>query len=497
MNPRVSHDLVVTGLSYCRPHSVRSGEEFSIHASAEGQPMGVRIVRDGLAPDVVWEQPNVAIDRHDIPHDAPEEGCRWPPKLTIDTKGWKAGLHLVHLRADGDDPGPAPTGYLVVRDPGRQRSPILLVLSTNTWNAYNDVGGRNFYTGSVVASFERPLGAGMLAKPDARGSRLADGVDAYVAYTGLSRFSIWHGMAGWAGPERSFVVWAEQNGIDLDYATNADLEADDQLLDGRALVLSVGHDEYWSWGMRDRIESFVAGGGNVAFLSGNTAYWQVRNEAARMIGYKHRFREDPVYGTDRQHLTTTMWSDPLLARPENHMTGVSFTRGGYARILQSVPRGSGGYEVHRPHHWLFEGTDLRRGDVLGGDAVVVGYECDGCDLALVGGLPVATGRDGTPAGFQVLATAPATPFDRHTTELPLAPGGEFELEFHAQRLLGDDSPENCDRLRSGHAVLGTYQARGTVVTVGCTDWAHGLRDLTVATITRNLVARLGTLTQRA
>ena len=30
--------------------------------------------------------------------------------------------------------------------------------------------------------------------------------------------------------------------------------------------------------MRDTVESFIAGGGNVAFFSGNTALWQVRME---------------------------------------------------------------------------------------------------------------------------------------------------------------------------------------------------------------------------
>jgi hypothetical protein len=174
------------------------------------------------------------------------------------------------------------------------------------------------------------------------------------------------------------------------------------------------------------------------------------------------------------------------------MTGLSFTRGGYARTARSVPRGSGGYEVHRADHWLLAGTRLRRGDVMGAPGVIVGYECDGCDLTLVDGLPTATGLGGTPSTFEVVATAPATPFDRHTTPLPLAPGGDYELEFHARRMLGDDSPANCERLRHGHAVLGTYTRVGTVVSVGCTEWAYGLGDPVVAQITRNILGRVVT-----
>jgi hypothetical protein len=250
--------------------------------------------------------------------------------------------------------------------------------------------------------------------------------------------------------------------------------------------------------MRDAVERFVAAGGDAAFFSGNTAYWQVRHEGDgghRMVCYKHRFEEDPRFAgpAEDRRFTTTMWADPIVGRPEAALTGVSFTRGGYSRVAASVPRGSGGYEVHRPDHWLFEGTGVRRGDVLGAAAVVVGYECDGCDLALRDGLPVATGTGGTPGDFEVLATAPATPFDAGTTPLPLAPGGRYELEFHAERLLGEASADACERLRHGHAVMGVHRPGGTVFTTGCTEWAWGLagRDPVIEQVTRTVLDRLG------
>jgi hypothetical protein len=237
------------------------------------------------------------------------------------------------------------------------------------------------------------------------------------------------------------------------------------------------------------VERFIESGGNAAFLSGNTCYWQVRHERDRMICHKHRYTEDPAFGTDRSRRTTTIWSDPIVGRPEAAMTGVSFTRGGYHRIARSVRHGSGGYEVHRPDHWLLDGTRLTRGDQLGAARGTVGYECDGCELTLRDGLLVPTGADGTPDGFEVIATAPATPFARDTTPLPLAPGGDYELEFHADRLLGDASPSNLARLRHGHAVLGTYERGGTVVTAGTTEWAYGLDDPAVDRVTRNIIQR--------
>ena len=191
---------------------------------------------------------------------------------------------------------------------------------------------------------------------------------------------------------------------------------------------------------------------------------------------------------------TSIWSDHLIGRPENHMTGVSFTRGGYHRIGKRATRGAGGYTIHRPEHWIFDGTGLDYGDVLGADAVVVGYECDGCDFTYRDGLPYPTYTDGTPDGFQILGTAPAAHFTRTTSSRPPAPDEPAEIEFIASRLFGRSEPESVARIAHGHAVLGSYVSPhgGVVVTSGSTEWAHGLagRDPAIERITRNVFDRL-------
>ena len=394
-------------VGYCTPLSVLPGEPVALHASGAGGTVDIEVVRDGANPDVVWGARGVRVPHPVVDDNSPELGCGWEVITTIPTDAaWPSGLYIV--RFIGAD---QPSAWFVVRAPRPSRDRTLLVLATNTWNAYNDFGGRNLYTGAVTLSFERPLAAGLLAKPEGVGARVVEG-RAYTEYTRVNGLSLWHGMSGWAGQERRFALWAEAEGMVLDYAISADLEHEPDLLDGYSVYVSVGHDEYWTWGMRDAVESFVAAGGRAAFLSGNTCYWQVRLVGHTMVCYKHRFVEDPLHDTGDTHLTTTMWSDPLTKRPETMMTGLSFTRGGYARTARSVPRGSGGYEIHRPDHWLLAGTRLRRGDLLGAPDVIVGYECDGCDLTLVDGLPVATGAGGTPSTFEVVASAPATPFDR-------------------------------------------------------------------------------------
>ncbi len=502
----------VTG--YCWPQSGAVGDRIGLHLSSSGErPVRVEVARVGARREVVLELDGVAAGDHPTPDDASATGCGWPTAAAIDIdSSWRSGFYEVVLTIDVDGKVRRSHAFFVVRThpdhPTGAR--ILLALATNTWHAYNDFGGRNLYNGGTQVSLQRPMAPGYLAKPPGKGRRVTvvDAPDrqmaAHVGYLGLNRLSAWAGSAGWPDWEQPFLAWTEREGYQIDVVTNADLAEHPELLadrpDGYCLYLSVGHDEYWSAAMRDTVEDFTARGGHAAFLSGNTAFWQVRLEdptpegpAATMVGYKAQFKQDPVFGTDRQAELTSIWSDHLIERPENLMTGVSFSRGGYHRIGKVVANGAGGYTVHRPDHWLFADTDLTWGDLLGAESVTVGYECDGCDLTYRDGLPFPTGNDGTPADFEVLGTAPAAHFQRHTAPRPPAPHEPSELEFIASRVFGTrDEPE---RLAHGTAVLGTFTTPGggTVVTSGSTDWAHGLdgRSPQVEQVTRNLLDRLG------
>jgi len=450
----------------------------------------VTVARVGWTEEVVLHRADVPTAEQPVPADAATDGCGWDTTLDIEIdQGWPTGFYLVRLATpEGDDA----EAFFVVRAtaPGR----AILVLATSTWAAYNDWGGPSFYTGGHVVSHRRPLPNGFLDKPDPHRYRLARlrELPAEELAAHHAEFSLWSGAAGWANWERLFVAWAESAGLTFDYATSLDLAAEPDLLGPYELYLSVGHDEYWSASMRDGVEAMVDRGGLAAFFSGNTAFWQVRFEGPdqRMVGYKMRPDQDPVVGTAAEASVSTMWSDPLVGRPENEMTGVSFTRGGYAN-MPAAPRGSGGYSVWRPGHWAFDGLSMRPGDLLGAAPMVVGYECDGCEMTLRDGLPVAVGSEGTPAGLEVLATAPARLW--LTEDLPAALDDSYigELNWVAERLGGADTPENRDRYANGAAVMGTFRrGRGEVFTVGCTDWAYGLgQDDAVDRVTRNVIER--------
>jgi hypothetical protein len=493
---------VVTG--YCWPQSVSPGGQVGLHiSSSAGRCVRVEVARVGARREVVFSSDAVVADEHETPKDASSKGCGWPAALTLDVDpAWRSGYYEVVMEIDVGEKVRRDYAFFVVRPSLGAR--IVVALATNTWHAYNDFGGPNLYTGGTHVAMQRPMSAGYLFKPPGKGRRVTGtGAPdpqnaAHVGYIQVNHLSGYAGSAGWPDWELPFIEWAEREGFEIGVCTNADLEEHPEVLEGASLYLSVGHDEYWSGGMRDTVEDFIAKGGNAAFFSGNTSLWQVRIEGDDhdvMVGYKGFFKNDPRMGTDREVEVTTFWSDVVVGRPENHMTGVSFTRGGYHRIGRNVTAGLGGYTVHRAGHWIFEGTGLGYGDVLGVGATVVGYECDGCAFTYRDGLPYPTGEDGTPTTFEILGTCPTQHFTRQTAPRPPRPGEPSELEYIASRVFGTREPEAMERIRHGHAVLGAYtnKAGATVVTSGSTDWAHGLagRDPQIEQITRNVLTQLG------
>lgn len=488
--------------------SVAAGETVDVCCSASVGSVAVEVARVGGARRTVWADEAVPTARQPVPAGASANGCGWDVTFSVETgSDWASGYYEVVLR--GRDPG---TGLLtesytffVVRPgagPEGRRDRMLLVLATNTYNAYNDWGGPNLYDGEVRASFQRPWAPGLLRKPEPH-QRYPDVDDVpdpdhqrFKQWTDAWGLSRWCGSAGWHNWERPFVQWAERAGYRVDVAVNTDLEQHPEVLEGYPLVVSVGHDEYWSWAMRDTLEAFIAGGGNVAFFSGNAVFWQVRldDDGRTMVSYKAEWARDPVLGTDREHLLTTTWASHRLGRPENHLTGVSFSRGGYIRMGQAVPGATGGYTVWRPDHWVFANTGLRYGDVFGAANFIAVYEVDGCELTLSpeDGLPVPTGVDGTPDTFEVLGSAPARLWDKDEQPSRYRPARQGDLEWMAEEVFGEATPAAIRRLAHNHAVMGVHTRGGTVFTSGATDWAYGLagHDPQVEQVTRNVLDRL-------
>lgn len=500
---------------YCGRLSYRPGETVGLHVSTRRVGYDVRVERWGADRDVVWSAADLPGTYTPPPPDADAEGCRWPIAVQIPVHDdWRSGFYLVTLTAHDAPVGRnvAHAGFVVRRASGGAGHRALCVLATNTWHAYNTWGGRSLYTGGNKVSFARPFGRGMLSRPEvdrddrkARPVRWGEEPDAdgliFQKYRTDNAYPSAIGSAGWFTHERRFVEWAEAAGYGFDYAVSSDLDQEPDALAGYDLMISVGHDEYWSAGQRRAVEAHVRGGGHLASFSGNTMFWQVRLEetdaGTNMVCHKYAAHEnDPVVADGHPELMTGMWADPQVAQPEWTVLGAGSAFGLYHRFGHATPRGVGGFVVYRHDHWLLDGTGLHYGDVLGAEHGVVGYETVGCPVAFDQfQLPIAADHADLPDDIEIVAFTPSSNLGMGEYPVSIAAlSDQGDLEFLATRLYGDTTEASLARARYGNAVMLTCRPygldAGEVVTVGTTDWVFGLAgDAAVGRVTANVLDR--------
>ncbi len=300
-----------------------------------GEPMDLRVTVD--APSLTlqflrlgFEDATTTSERNDELSGAPMGDpvpIDWtgkrsgPVTITVQTGGWPSGVYAARLTTDDGRLGFAP---FVLRPaaPGTQRQ--LIVLPTNTWQAYNmydrdgDGWGDTWYAGgNPPVELDRP----------------------YRDRGVPPRFKLY---------DRAFLRWLARTGKRPEMVADDDLEAfasGDDLRRLYDLVVFPGHGEYVTGHAYDVVERFRDLGGRLTFLSANNFFWRIdkgtdvmrrirqwRQEGrpeARLCGAQYRANDD---GT-RQGAYTVVAAEaaPWLFDRTGLVTGSTFgeTVGGY------------------------------------------------------------------------------------------------------------------------------------------------------------------------
>jgi hypothetical protein len=296
----------------------------------------------------------------------------WAKTTTLQVPStWVSGVYLAKLTTPA---GNSSFIFFVVRGDGGHED-ILFQTSVTTYQAYNIWGGISLYDNqtsksiypyphATKVSFDRPF--------DPQDS---NGAGHYFFY------------------EMYFVYWLEQQGYNVAYTTDVDTDSNVPALTNHKAFLSVGHDEYWSRGMRTNVENAIAAGVNFGFFSANSMYWQIRFEPnvhgvpnRVQVGYKDFAASpnapgpDPEWQVDNTILTAN-WRDPLINQPENAVIGVMFESAA-----------SGNYIVQNSNNWIYDNTGFVNGSSVNG---IVGYEYD-----------KVWNNGFSPAGLTVLSQSP-------------------------------------------------------------------------------------------
>jgi hypothetical protein len=263
--------------------------------------------------------------------------CKWETATTFTIPpDWPSGVYLGKLSRE------EPFGnqsYVIFVVKEHRKSDLLCQVSDLTWQSYNKWPGRDslyddgttevWYTGpNVRVSFDRPY------------AKYCQILDAPLS-TGSGEFLLW---------EHPMVYWLEQEGYDVAYCSNLDLQLDPGILAFGKVFLSVGHDEYWSRRMYEEAIKARDNGLSFAFFSGNSVKGQINFFDSSIDGKPCRaFSRGPVFDDEEKLMGLTSYGP-----------------------------GYGDWIVKNPGHWIYEGTGLKSGDRI---PAIVGWEYHGPPFA--------------------------------------------------------------------------------------------------------------------
>jgi hypothetical protein len=333
--------------------STVQGQAVTLYVSTVAPTFQVNAYRmgwyGGTLGRLVWTSPTVTgIKQSSCPRTGGTNTieCSWQPSLTITPdSSWPPGDYLLKLVGSGNQQSYIP---LTLRDDA-SHAPIVIQNSVTTWQAYNLWGGYDLYQGLA-----------------GHGTSFADRARA-VSFDRPYSFDFGGGAADFIGNELPLVSLAEHEGLNVTYWTDVDLEERPQLLMNHRVLVSLGHDEYWSSTMRQEAEFGRDHGINLMFLGANAVYRHIRFAPSPLgadrleIDYKSA-SEDPLYGRDNSQVTVN-WPDPPLNQPESELIGDMYDCNPVSAAMS----------ISDASAWVFAGTNVQNGTEFPG---LVGSEYD-------------------------------------------------------------------------------------------------------------------------
>jgi hypothetical protein len=373
-SPVVAHATLVenshTIEGYANKRSVAPGDTltFYVHLPAGHTNYQVRYFRYGAssqeglgAPQLVAgpvSYTNGRVQNYDSL--AYQNGAQWQPSFSqVIPTSWTSGIYAAQLT----DTTSGDVSYVtfIVKDASGSQKSIALVASTNTWAAYNfwpgEISGA-FYdatygtncddkgaTARNQVSFLRP-------NPDATPLNL-DIIDP-CHQTRYQRTE--HLAAG----EIFAARWLQREGWPYSMLTDWDIDRNPAILDPSVYhtVIISTHSEYWSQNMYNAVQSYVARGGNLIDLSGNTAYYQVTLAEAGGNQTIAKVNPEPHLGG----AIAQKW-------PHNTQLGL-FGLAGYDS--SGTANTCSPYSVLQPANWAFRNVPVQTGMLIGTTGQMMG-----------------------------------------------------------------------------------------------------------------------------
>jgi hypothetical protein len=280
--------------------------------------------------------------------------ANWSVSLTMPiTSDFFPGDYLIKLTG-----GDRVQSYvlLTVSDPGSTATYVILNRSfvEQGWNTF---GGYSFYEGIGPCILDT------LSYPACNRARVVSFDRPYDTGDGASDFLT---------NEFPLVQYCEELGLDVTYMTDVELDQHPELLLRHKVLLSLDHDESWSYAERIAAKDAVAQGVNVVYFGAAAMVRHVRPEPSPLgpdreeVDYRDS-EEDPLNGVgDPMEVTGNTWDSPPSDWPPTAQIGDNYS--GYLEPGVTVPM-----VITDASSWVFRDTGLTDGSSLPG---VIGSDYD-------------------------------------------------------------------------------------------------------------------------
>ena len=369
---------------YAWPKWSKSGEkaEFRIHSPEQYH---VSLWRYGLKKELV--QSLGCIDEHAprpntqlLPDgDFTQTGVKWNtigyPKNFMGQMAIapeRSGLYYFHV----DSASGKFFSFPWVVAPRKPTAKIAVIASTNTWNAYNNFGGRsNYINASKLPETPTVNSRQDLARYAADAAAVWSFRNEHYAPLSFDRPEPYNlvekncevtdpirGRQGChlAPAEWRLLGWLERETFGYDFYSDHQLHAGDLDLDAYKILVISTHPEYWSRAAYERVKKWVfERGGRLMYLGGNGIDCEINFLDNATMRCK-TWLPNPTGALKFLEPDTRQEFDCRFhhsVESPAELLGVVFTEPG---AMTSAP-----YRVLDETHWIFSGTGLKNGEIFG------------------------------------------------------------------------------------------------------------------------------------
>lgn len=319
-NKQVVNKNVIEG--YLNKDSFNPGEQIKVFVHCLNKNFDYKLI-DKISGSTIYKRKNLSSIKQNYFKYSAITGLNWKRSFVFKVPlNLKSSLYSLRLESNNfyhDIP--------VIITNKTYKSDLAVVLHTNTMHAYNGWGDINFYQYEVKDKSQRNISK-IISKNRPNKNAFTEN----------------HLFAGTI----PFIKWLYKNNYTYEVLTDDDLKKNNSNLNKIKTLMFISHSEYWSEEMYTTVENFKNRGGNIISLGGNIAYFKINT----FNHYIESCKDESIHLDGSQG---GFWH--LIGKPASKIFGSEYDSSGFDTF--------GPYEVLLPDHWIFNGLNLKKGDLVG------------------------------------------------------------------------------------------------------------------------------------